>query len=95
MNTSDTLRQQLEQIYLKYLPNPKTGLYDVKSSIDEIMALVSKAVEEARLDELESLPWKRSDKYGINTPYVTKTWLTTRKMVLKAQLAINQKGDKV
>lgn len=38
---------------------------------------------EARLDELDNLPWKRADKYGINTPYVTKKWLLERKAQLQ------------
>lgn len=35
-----------------------------------------------RIDELENLPWKRADKYGINSPYVTKAWLVKRKAEL-------------
>lgn len=39
-------------------------------------------ITEARLDELDNLPWKHTEKYGINTPYVTKKWLIERKAEL-------------
>lgn len=43
-----------------------------------------------RIDELRNLPWKRSDKYGINTPYVTKTWFTERLAALRATIGGSQ-----
>ena len=52
----------------------------------EIEQLISNREKLARIDELENLPWKRIDKYGINTPYVTKKWLTERKATLRKEL---------
>lgn len=51
-----------------------------------IEQLISNREKLARIDELENLPWKRIDKYGINTPYVTKKWLTERKATLRKEL---------
>lgn len=68
------------------------GLADHEYATDEALAKISaliktrdKKIENmARIDELENLPWKRSDRYGINTPYVTKTWLLERKAELNS-----------
>lgn len=53
---------------------------------EAVKQLISNREKLARIDELENLPWKRIDKYGINTPYVTKKWLTERKATLRKEL---------
>lgn len=47
-----------------------------------VLEAIQNLVTEARLDELDNLPWKHTEKYGINTPYVTKKWLIERKAEL-------------
>lgn len=42
----DNLRAAIEAIYLRRLPNPETGLFDVKSSIDDLEELFTAAVED-------------------------------------------------
>lgn len=55
-------------------------IFDPCNADDEIEARekTKKLLVEERLNELKNLPWKRADKYGINSPYVTKQWLTDR-----------------
>ena len=70
---------------------------------DELVAFIKAHSEqqalEARIDELDNIPWKRSDKYGINSPYITKEWLLNRKVELtnlqeQAQLTTNNTEGK-
>ena len=45
----------------------------------QIQALIT----EARVDEIKNIPWKCADKYGINSPYITKQWYLDRLAQLK------------
>lgn len=42
--TPPELRSKIENIYIERLPNPETGLYDLKSSIDDLEALIESTV---------------------------------------------------
>lgn len=75
----------------------------LREAAGEIQALIKAHSEqkalEARIDELDGIPWKRSDKYGINSPYITKEWLLNRKVQLtkmqeQAQLTNNNAEEK-
>lgn len=60
------------------------------SLIEEFVAV---ECQKARLDELEHLPWKRADKYGINSPYVTKKWLLERKTKIRGNDLVSTDQD--
>lgn len=53
--TSDTLRQQLEELLISYSGAKHGEIHVNDECLDDLMALVSKAVENARLDELNSI----------------------------------------
>lgn len=60
-----------------------TGYFDASTveryeEVQKTTQSIKELIARERIDELKALPWKRSDRYGINSPYVTKTWLTER-----------------
>ena len=67
----DRLRKQVEAIYMKRLPNPHTGLFDIKSSIDDIMqavnAYTTNKIIEARKRTASDI-FNLAHKYANNDP---------------------------
>ena len=62
--------------------------------MDKAKAAITALRIKDRIDELKALPWKRADRYGINSPYVTKAWLRERITELESQLNIGGSNAK-
>lgn len=78
--TNEKLRAEIGDIVLAKLPNPATGLYDVKTAIDQLMTLIHEALAAreaaARIDELGGVQLE----YG---NYIAATWVDGKQMTVE------------
>lgn len=55
------------------------------SDIEGLLALFYVYSTKERIAELRGIPWKRSERYKIHSPYITKAWLTDRISYLESK----------